>query len=132
MGIHELIRGFTRLVAAQRVHVTRAGIVYKMTSESSKAPAAAVTSSFNDRPIVPTCENPKSWSKRKKWTITVVASLMTFSATFASSVFSTAEKQTAAEFHVSHEVKILGLSLFMLVSIYLYKRGKYSTQNIGQ
>ncbi|RAQ56976.1 MFS multidrug transporter [Aspergillus flavus] len=85
-----------------------------MASESIKAPAAAVTSSFNDRPTLPTSDNPKSWSKGKKWTFTVVASLMTFSATFASSVFSTAEKQTAAEFHVSHEVTILGLSLFIL------------------
>lgn len=90
--------------------------MYEMASESIKAPAAAVTSSFNDRPTLPTSDNPKSWSKGKKWTFTVVASLMTFSATFASSVFSTAEKQTAAEFHVSHEVTILGLSLFMLVS----------------
>ncbi|KAB8273757.1 major facilitator superfamily domain-containing protein [Aspergillus minisclerotigenes] len=85
-----------------------------MASESFKAPAAAVTSSFNVRPTLPTSDNPKSWPKGKKWTITVVASLMTFSATFASSVFSTAERQTAAEFHVSHEVTILGLSLFML------------------
>lgn len=48
--------------------------------------------------------------------ITVVASLMASFVTFASYIFSTAEKQTVVEFHVSHEVTILGLSFFMLVS----------------
>ncbi|KAB8264302.1 major facilitator superfamily domain-containing protein [Aspergillus pseudonomiae] len=85
-----------------------------MTSGSSEAQAATFKSSFNDRVTIPDSENPKRWSNGKKRTITVVASLMTFSVTFASSIFSTAERQTAAEFHVSHEVMILGLSLFML------------------
>ncbi|KAE8363147.1 major facilitator superfamily domain-containing protein [Aspergillus caelatus] len=85
-----------------------------MTSGSSEARGATLRSSLNDIATIPVSENPKNWSKGKKWIITVVASLMTFSVTFASSIFSTAEKQTAAEFHVSHEVMILGLSLFML------------------
>ncbi|KAE8167894.1 hypothetical protein BDV40DRAFT_284392 [Aspergillus tamarii] len=46
--------------------------------------------------------------------ITLVASLMASFVTFASYIFSTAEKQTVTEFHVSHEVTILGFSFFML------------------
>ena len=115
MGFQRLTPGFAPLVAGQEAH-SREGIVYKMTSGSSEAQAATFKSSFNDRVTIPDSENPKRWSNGKKRTITVVASLMTFSVTFASSIFSTAERQTAAEFHVSHEVMILGLSLFMLVS----------------
>ncbi|OGM49757.1 MFS multidrug transporter [Aspergillus bombycis] len=85
-----------------------------MVSGSSDAQAATFKSSTEVRTTIADSENPKKWPKEKKWTITVVASLMTFSVTFASSIFSTAEKQTAAEFQVSHEVTILGLSLFML------------------
>ncbi|OTA89979.1 hypothetical protein M434DRAFT_373236 [Hypoxylon sp. CO27-5] len=59
-------------------------------------------------------DNPKLWSLTRKWIITGTTSLMAFSSTFASSVFSTAAKQTAAEFNVSQEVMTLGLSLFVL------------------
>lgn len=61
-------------------------------------------------------EHPRNWPVVRKWVITLITSLMTFSVTFASSVFSTAEKPTAERFHVSHEVMVLGLSLFVLVS----------------
>lgn len=61
-------------------------------------------------------KHPRNWSTARKWVITVITSLMTFSVTFASSVFSTAEAPTAEKFHVSHEVMVLGLSLFVLVS----------------
>ena len=50
----------------------------------------------------------------KKWMITVVAGLMTFTVTFASSVFSTATQPTSIEFGVSTEVMILGTALFVL------------------
>ncbi|KAI1418489.1 MFS general substrate transporter [Hypoxylon sp. FL1857] len=59
-------------------------------------------------------DNPKLGSVTRKWTITGITSLMAFSSTFASSVFSTAAKQTAEEFNVSQEVMTLGLSLFVL------------------
>ncbi|KAI0838800.1 MFS general substrate transporter [Hypoxylon sp. FL0890] len=59
-------------------------------------------------------DNPKLWSVTRKWTITGVTSLMAFSSTFASSVFSTAIKQTASEFNVAQEVMTLGVSLFVL------------------
>ncbi|CAD0110017.1 unnamed protein product [Aureobasidium uvarum] len=58
--------------------------------------------------------NPMNFPAWKKWTITVVAGLMTFSVTFASSVFSTATTVTSQIFGVSSEVMILGTSLFVL------------------
>lgn len=59
--------------------------------------------------------NPHNWSRPRKWLYTAVSGLLTFSATFASSVFSTAEVPTSKEFGVSQEVMVLGLSLFMVV-----------------
>ncbi|KAH0353619.1 MFS general substrate transporter, partial [Aureobasidium melanogenum] len=58
--------------------------------------------------------NPMNFPEWKKWTITIVAGLMTFSVTFASSVFSTATTPTSQLFGVSEEVMILGTSLFVL------------------
>jgi len=58
--------------------------------------------------------NPMNFPEWKKWMITVVAGLMTFSVTFASSVFSTATTVTSQLFGVSSEVMILGTSLFVL------------------
>ncbi|OQE36781.1 hypothetical protein PENCOP_c011G00591 [Penicillium coprophilum] len=59
-------------------------------------------------------EMPKNFPTGRKWAITTMLSLMTVCVTFASSVFSTATKQTAKEFNVSPEVMVLGVSLFVL------------------
>lgn len=56
-------------------------------------------------------ENPQNFSKLRKWVITLTMSSMTMWITFASSVFSTATRVTAAEFGMSTEVTILGTSL---------------------
>lgn len=60
-------------------------------------------------------ENPKQWDPRRKWAITFAMGGMTLVVTFASSVFSTATRATAEEFHVSSEVTTLGTSLYILV-----------------
>lgn len=60
-------------------------------------------------------ENPMNFKLSRKWIITIATSLITFVATFASSVFSTATIATAEEFHVSTEVTTLGTSLFVAV-----------------
>ena len=60
-------------------------------------------------------ENPKSWSKAKKWTITMSLASMVFTVTFASSVFSTCIDVTAEEFHIGTVVATLGVSLFLVV-----------------
>lgn len=59
-------------------------------------------------------DNPQNWPRQKKWQITVIMGLMTLCITFASSVFSTATRVTATQFHVSTEVMTLGTSLFVL------------------
>lgn len=59
-------------------------------------------------------ENPKNWPLSKKWAITVSMGTMTFVATFASSVFSTATVATSEQFGVSTEVMTLATSLFVL------------------
>ncbi|GAB7337237.1 hypothetical protein MBLNU457_g2610t2 [Dothideomycetes sp. NU457] len=59
-------------------------------------------------------ENPMNWPEGKKWLVTCTMGIVTFSVTFASSVFSTATSATAQEFGLSQEVMILGTSLFVL------------------
>ena len=59
--------------------------------------------------------NPQNWSRGKKLATTLFYASMTFTITFASSVFSTATQVTAAKFHVSTEVMTLGTALFVLV-----------------
>jgi hypothetical protein len=60
-------------------------------------------------------ENPMQWSHRRRWAITWATGGMTLVVTFASSVFSTATRATAEEFHVSTEVTTLGTSIYILV-----------------
>ncbi|KAJ5953032.1 uncharacterized protein N7479_011445 [Penicillium vulpinum] len=59
-------------------------------------------------------EMPQNFPTWRKWVITIMLGMMTVCVTFASSVFSTATKQTAKKFHVSDEVMVLGVSLFVL------------------
>ena len=59
-------------------------------------------------------ENPKNWSKTRKWLIVATTCLRAFCVTFSSSVFSAAVGATAEEFNTSSEVMILGVSLFVL------------------
>jgi DHA1 family multidrug resistance protein-like MFS transporter len=60
-----------------------------------------------------------NWSIVYKCIISMMFVSMTFSVTFASSVFSTAIEVTARNYDVSTEVATLGVSLFVLVSSYL-------------
>jgi hypothetical protein len=60
-------------------------------------------------------DNPQQWSSRRRWAITYALGGMTLVVSFASSVFSTATRATAEEFHVSTEVTTLGTSLYILV-----------------
>jgi DHA1 family multidrug resistance protein-like MFS transporter len=57
--------------------------------------------------------NPMNWSIRKKWITTIAYGCLTFCATFASAVFSTATIDVANLYHVSPEVSTLGTSLFI-------------------
>jgi MFS transporter, DHA1 family, multidrug resistance protein len=57
-----------------------------------------------------------NWPVAKKWVYTMTLGMLTFTVTFASSVFSAATQVTSKEFGVSTEVMILGTSLFVAVS----------------
>lgn len=59
-------------------------------------------------------EKPSNWPLWRKWLITIFMGLSTFTITFASSVFSTANEVTAELFGVSSIVMILGTSFFIL------------------
>ncbi|KAL8945657.1 MAG: hypothetical protein Q9183_008022, partial [Haloplaca sp. 2 TL-2023] len=57
--------------------------------------------------------NPKSMSPLHKWSCVTILGLMTFAATFSSSVFNAAIPITASEFHVSLSTMALATSLFV-------------------
>ena len=59
-------------------------------------------------------DNPKNWSKARRWYITVVATLLSLNATMASSAPSGALVSIASTFNVSEEVAELNLTLFLL------------------
>ncbi|EFR04750.1 polyamine transporter 1 [Nannizzia gypsea CBS 118893] len=59
-------------------------------------------------------QNPKNFSRMKKWYITMMLSILTFCITFSSSVFSQATAVTAKIYGVSVEVTTLGTALIVL------------------
>jgi DHA1 family multidrug resistance protein-like MFS transporter len=58
-------------------------------------------------------ENPMKFPVWKKWTMTVLSTSTTLSATFGSSVFSSAVGVMSEEFGVSETVMLLGVSLYV-------------------
>ena len=59
-------------------------------------------------------ENPKNWSKGRRWYITVISVLLVVNATFASSSPSGSVEGIAEQFGVSVEVGGLVITLFLL------------------
>lgn len=57
--------------------------------------------------------NPVNLPKARKWLATICFSLLNFTTTFASSVFSSAGVPASKYFHVSEEVMVLGTSLYL-------------------
>ncbi|KAF2489181.1 MFS transporter [Lophium mytilinum] len=58
--------------------------------------------------------NPKNWSKRRKWGVTLSMASLVFTVTFSSSIFSVAIGVVAEEYNVSEIVSTLGVTLFVL------------------
>jgi DHA1 family multidrug resistance protein-like MFS transporter len=56
---------------------------------------------------------PMNWPTKKKINTTLMYGLTTMSATWASSAYSAGTKQVAQEFHVGHQVAVLGTTLFL-------------------
>jgi hypothetical protein len=59
-------------------------------------------------------ENPKNWSKAYKWWCTMVVALTCFVVAFNSAVITADVKGPAEEFHVSEEVALLSVTLFVI------------------
>lgn len=59
-------------------------------------------------------DNPKRWTKRKKWAVTISGAALTFTVTFSSSIFSVAIAPVAEEYNISTVTSTLGVSLFLL------------------
>ncbi|EPQ58477.1 MFS general substrate transporter [Gloeophyllum trabeum ATCC 11539] len=59
-------------------------------------------------------ENPYNWPKRRKWLITSQLAISTWTVSFGSSAYSGGLRFTESMFHVSEEVAVLGISLYVL------------------
>jgi hypothetical protein len=59
-------------------------------------------------------ENPKNWSKAYKWWCTMTVALTCFVVAFNSGVITADVKGPAEEFHVSEEVALLSVTLFVM------------------
>ncbi|KAJ9606073.1 hypothetical protein H2200_009034 [Cladophialophora chaetospira] len=59
-------------------------------------------------------DNPKNWSKGKRWAITIAMGWMTFVVTFASSIYAVTIEPVAKEYHIGTVASTLGVSLFLL------------------
>ena len=58
--------------------------------------------------------NPMEWGQFKKWFIVMTVAIATLAVAFVSSAYSGSTRQIIAEFGISQEVSILGISLFVL------------------
>jgi DHA1 family multidrug resistance protein-like MFS transporter len=61
--------------------------------------------------------NPKNWTPKRRWCITVSMGLMVFTVTFASSIFSVNIGVVQEKFNVKLVTATLGVALFVLVSL---------------
>lgn len=59
-------------------------------------------------------ENPKNWSKAYKWYCTMVVAVTCFVVAFCSSVITADLAGVSKEFHVSDEVALLSITLFVV------------------
>lgn len=60
-------------------------------------------------------DNPKSWTPKRRWAITISMGLMVFTVTFASSIFSVNISVVQEKFSVELVTATLGVALFVLV-----------------
>lgn len=60
--------------------------------------------------------NPKNWTPKRRWKITISMGLMVFTVTFASSIFSVNIGIIVDKFDVDLVTATLGVALFVLVS----------------
>ncbi|KAI1409541.1 polyamine transporter 1 [Hypoxylon sp. FL1857] len=59
-------------------------------------------------------KNPMKFSETKKWSITALQAIAVLAVTFVSTAYSGGMSEVVKEFHISEEIGILGISLFVL------------------
>lgn len=59
-------------------------------------------------------ENPKNWSKAKKWWCTIMIAMVCFTVAFNSAVVTSDIEGVAKEFGVSQEAALLSVTLFVI------------------
>lgn len=59
-------------------------------------------------------ENPRNWSKAKKWYLTIFCSYLNVLVASQASAYSTGQEQLEKEFNMSSEAATVGLSLYVL------------------
>lgn len=74
-------------------------------------------------------DNPKNWTPKRRWAITVSMGLMVFTVTFASSIFSVNIGVVQEKFNVELVTATLGVALFVLVS-WIYTWTSHTVTNI--
>lgn len=60
------------------------------------------------------CQNPRNWSRGRKWYLTILCSYLNVLVASQASVYSTGQAQIVEEFGISDELAIGGLSLYVL------------------
>lgn len=88
--------------------ITEAVLQHKYEGEGTKESPYLVEFLHNDS------YNPMTFSRSRKWLITIVQAFATLSVSFASSAYSGGVFEVIRGFGVSQEVAILGVSLFVL------------------
>ncbi|KAJ5951925.1 uncharacterized protein N7479_010338 [Penicillium vulpinum] len=58
--------------------------------------------------------HPQNWPFRRKMIISMILAYATFVSSFASAIFSSTVQEISAQFHISTEVAILGITLYVL------------------
>ncbi|KAJ9650176.1 hypothetical protein H2198_010512 [Neophaeococcomyces mojaviensis] len=59
-------------------------------------------------------EDPRNWSERRKWSIVIAITIIDLTVSWGASGYSPAQTKFTKDFHVSSEVGVLGLSLYVL------------------
>ncbi|KAK1595528.1 major facilitator superfamily transporter [Colletotrichum navitas] len=79
------------------------------------APSAAAGGNYKLVTFVPNDpDNPKNWSKAYKWYCTMVVAMTCFVVAFCSSVITADIAGVAEEFHISEEVALLSITVFVI------------------
>ena len=105
--------GQIQIIRNGTVRLNRDGTIKRGASTRSKKGEKDINLVTWDGPDDP--DNPKNWTKKKKWAATITVSLFTFISPVSSSMVAPALQQLQADLHVTSDLEIqLALSTFIL------------------